>query len=223
MDNIQVQVNPAHYDFLKYVSIGRWCSYHHQIAETLKLKPKTVLIIGIGDNIVGNVLNMQGIEVYTYDFDKELKPDFTGNITDIDSVVQGKTFDVVLACQILEHLPYSQFEDVLQKLRMVATYVIISLPHSPVNLTLGVKLHHCNTKSWNIGLHQFWKEVRLRGKPLTVKKWWKVQQSHPEHYWEAGKGIHTKRKIKKSIEKYFSIKKRFLAVENHDHIFYVLG
>jgi len=206
MDEIQVQVNPCHYDFLKYVKIGRWCSYYHQISETLKLKPQNVLVIGIGDNIVGKILSLQGIDVSTYDFDKELNPDFVGNITDLDLVLHEKTFDVVLVCQILEHLPYSQFEDILKKLRSIGAYVIMSLPHTRVNLTLSVKLHHCDTQSLNFGLHQFWKKLKFHG----------------EHYWEVGKGKHTKRKIQKSIKKYFSIEKRFLAVENHDHIFYVL-
>ena len=206
MNDIQIQVNQSHYDFTKYVSVGRWCSYYHQICETIRLKPQNVLIIGIGDNIVGKVLSMQGIDVYTYDFDKELKPDFVGNVTDVDNMLQGKKFDVVLVCQMLEHLPYNQFEDTLKKLRLIGTYVIMSLPHTRVNLTLSVKLHHCGTKSLNFGLHQFWKKLKFHG----------------EHYWEIGKGKHTKRKIKRSIEKYFSIKKKFLAVENHDHIFYVL-
>ena len=208
MENAQVQVNTTHYNFLDYVGIMRWCSYYHQIAETVKLNPKTVLVVGIGDNITGKILSMQqGIEVYTYDFDQALHPDFVGNVNDIDVVLQGKKFDVVLVCQILEHLPYSHFEEVLKKLRTAGAYIIMSLPHTRVNLTLSVKLHHCNTQSLNFGLHQFWKKVKFRG----------------QHYWEIGKGKHTKRMIRKSIEKYFSIEKSFLAFGNHDHIFYVLS
>jgi hypothetical protein len=222
----QIQVNCRHYNIQKYVDIARWSSYFYQIKETLELKPVTVLIIGIGDNVVGNVLSIQqGIDVFTYDFDKELNPDFVGDITEIDTVLGGKQFDAVLACQILEHLPYSRFEEVLKKLRAVGKHVIISLPHTRVNLTFSVKLHHRSTGSLHLGIFQWWKELICKEENVAdhKKPWWRMYKKNPEHYWEIGKGQYTKRKIRKSIEKYFSINKCFLATGNHDHIFYVLS
>ena len=223
MENIKIQVESGHYDFLKYVGWERWCSYYHQVSETVRLKPKTALIVGIGDNIVGEILRTQGIEVFTYDFDETLKPDFVGNVTDIDVVLQGKSFDVVLVCQILEHIPYTQFEDVLRKIRMVSAHVILSLPHLARNLTLGIKLHNYKTRHFHFALHQWWREIRCKNEPENRKSWWKIIQLHPEHYWEIGKGKYTKRRVRKSIQKHFSIKKTFLAKGNHNILFYVLN
>jgi hypothetical protein len=45
---------------------------------------ETVLIIGIGDNIVEKIIEMQGGNVYAFDFDKELYPDFVGDTRGID-------------------------------------------------------------------------------------------------------------------------------------------
>jgi hypothetical protein len=64
MDNFEqsVQVRASHYDFANYVSLSRWTSYWHQIVETIAFNPKTVLIVGSGDNVVGKLLVTQGIK-----------------------------------------------------------------------------------------------------------------------------------------------------------------
>jgi hypothetical protein len=197
----------VHYDFNNYVELPRWNSYWHQIIETVTLNPKNVLIIGVGDNIVGRILMSQGISVYTFDFDEALHPDFLGNITDIDTVLQGKHFDVILCCQVLEHLPYDNFENILRKLRLLADNVIISLPYSPVYFDIYItapRIGYC--KIININIHQFFRKLRWNG----------------QHYWEMGRKGYTKRKIRKSIEKSFRIQKQFIAEHNHYHLFFVL-
>jgi hypothetical protein len=43
------------------LDLARWNSYRHQIAETMFLNPQTVLIVGVGDNVVWEILSKQGI------------------------------------------------------------------------------------------------------------------------------------------------------------------
>jgi hypothetical protein len=205
-----VQVNRSHYDFDKYVNLPHWNSYWHQIAETKSLNPDTVLIIGVGDNIVGKILELQGIKVYTFDFDKELHPDFVGNIINIADILQGIHFDVILCCEVLEHLPYDKFEGILKSMTLITDNVIISLPHSPVFFSLRIILPYfykfiggCGV---NICIHKFYREYKYQG----------------EHYWEIGIGQYTKNKIRKSINKYFIISKQFLATNNHYHMFFII-
>ena len=45
-----------YYQFQKYDYLIRWISYWHQINEVLKLRPKTVLEIGIGNKTVRDCL-----------------------------------------------------------------------------------------------------------------------------------------------------------------------
>ncbi|MDR2424092.1 MAG: class I SAM-dependent methyltransferase [Prevotellaceae bacterium] len=202
-----VQVDSSHYDFAKYVKdISRWNSYWHQITETMSLKPENVLVVGIGDGITGNILSMQGIKVSTFDFDEKLHPDFTGNVAEIDKVLQGKHFDVLLCCQLLEHLPYDFFEGILQKMKCVADNVIISLPYSPRNYYVSIKLPLLENRKINIDIHRYYSTFKFNG----------------EHYWEIGWKGYRKQKIRKSIEKYFSITKCFTAINNRYHLFFVL-
>jgi hypothetical protein len=204
--NPYVQVNVTHYNFDGYVNVGRWNSYWHQIVETMAFNPKKVLIIGIGDNIVGEVLAKQGVKVYTFDFDKELHPDFVGNIIDINNVLLNHHFDVVLCCQVLEHLPYEKFGSILQKLRQIADNVIISLPYSPINFLLTIKLPLIGSARVDINIHRFYKKLKI----------------NDEHYWEIGRKGYTKRKIMKSISNFFAITKCFIASNNHYHMFFIL-
>lgn len=63
-------------DFNKYVSRKRWMSYWHQVKEVLDTQPKSVLLIGIGNGIIPAILKEKGIQVYTFDNDESLSPDF---------------------------------------------------------------------------------------------------------------------------------------------------
>jgi hypothetical protein len=201
-----LQVEKEHYDFDNYVSLPRWNSYWSQIAETMALKPQTVLIIGIGDNLVGEILLKRGIKVYTFDFDSTLKPDFVGDIRNIGTILNGKHFDVILCCQVLEHLPYDRFESILQKLKQITDNVIISLPYFPINFFLIVKLPLIGHMRIDINIHRFHKKLKFNG----------------EHYWEIGWKGYTKRKITKSIRKFFTITKCFVVPHNHYHMFFIL-
>jgi hypothetical protein len=205
--NQSIQVDASlHYNFSSYVALPRWNSYWHQINETMALNPENILIVGAGDNIVPKILTEQGISVYTFDFDKTLQPDFLGNITDIDSVLQGRRFDVILCCQVLEHLPYDNFENILRKLKQLADYVIISLPYSPLYFEAGINASLIGKHKITVEIHQFFRRLKWNG----------------EHYWEAGKKGYPKRKIIKSINRIFRIKKQFIAEHNHYHLFFVL-
>ena len=202
-----MQVNKEHYDFGKYLNLPRWNSYWHQITETMDLEPQTVLIVGVGDNIVGEILSKQGVKVYTFDFDSALQPDFVGDIRNIDTVLDGRHFDVILCCQVLEHLPYGNFEDILSRFKTLADNIIISLPNVCIQLKLVLKLLLVgNFRSFLYRLFVFCKKYRFNG----------------EHYWEIGYKGYPKWKIENSIKKYFTIKRCFFAKYNVYHLFFVL-
>jgi 2-polyprenyl-3-methyl-5-hydroxy-6-metoxy-1,4-benzoquinol methylase len=201
-----VQVEAGHYRFQTYTDLPRWTSYWHQIAETLALSPKTALIVGIGDNIAGKILSTQGVQVYTFDFDKNLHPDFEGDVANINALLGDRKFDVILCCQVLEHLPYDIFEAILQQLQRHAENVIISLPYSAMKYKFEVKLPLIKTVKVNIFIHKFFKQYKFDG----------------QHYWEIGTRGHTKRSVRKSMEKFFTVKKWYVAPYNPYHVFFIL-
>lgn len=204
--NHAVQVDASHYDFQRYTDLPRWTSYWHQLTETLALFPKTVLIIGVGDNIVGKLLAAQGVQVYTFDFDKNLHPDFEGDVANIDLLLGDKKFDVILCCQVLEHLPHDRFEDILQQLERHAEHLIVSLPYSAVKYRIWLKLPVVKTVRINIYIHKFFKKYEFSG----------------EHYWEAGTRGHTKRSVLRSMKKFFEVEKWYVAPYNPYHVFFIL-
>jgi hypothetical protein len=204
--NPTVQVEATYYDFQTYTDLLRWTSYWHQISETLALVPKTALIIGVGDNIVGKLLAAQGVQVYTFDFDKDLHPDFVGNVAEAGDVLRDKQFDVILCCQVLEHLPYDKFENILQQLARHTGNVIISLPYSAIKYKFEVKLPIIKTIKSNVYIHKFFKQHKFDG----------------QHYWEIGTREHTKRSVLKSMKKFFTVEKWYVAPYNTYHLFFIL-
>ncbi len=125
--------------FHRYDYQDRWISYWHQIDEVLKLQPRTVLEIGIGNKMVSDYLRKQGIEVKTLDIDEDLKPDFIASV--INMPLANDSFDVILCAEILEHLPFKDFKKALLELKRVTKrYTVLSLPHFGPPLKLSFKI-----------------------------------------------------------------------------------
>jgi len=192
------------YRFQKYVGLERWVSYWHQIDEVLRLRPKNILEIGIGNQIVSDCLERQDLLVKTLDIDEELNPDVVANV--IKMPLTDNSFDLILCAEVLEHLPFEEFEQCLRELKRVTKkYVVLSLPHFGPPLKLAFKI-------------PFLKQIKLAQKiPYHPE-----HKSSSPHYWEIGKKRYSAAKIKKIIKKYFKIKKEFIPFETQYHHFYIL-
>lgn len=191
-------------NFRRYIHLDRWVSYWHQIDESLDLEIKQVLEIGIGNKVVSDSLEKEGIEVQTMDIDKELKPNIAGSAENI--LLKNGSVDLILCAEVLEHLPFKKFEQCLGELKRVTKkYVVLSLPHFGPPVKISFKI-------------PFLKEIKI-----AFKIPWPI--SHKlggPHYWEIGKRGYSSRKIRKKIKKYFRIKKEFIPFENQYHHFYIL-
>ncbi|MBU2579481.1 class I SAM-dependent methyltransferase [Candidatus Parcubacteria bacterium] len=193
-----------HYNFFKYDYKDRWTSYWHQIDEVLKLRPKTVLEIGIGNGTVADCLKKQGLKVKTLDISEDLRPDFIADVMKMP--IDNNSFSVVLCAEILEHLPFKDFEKALLELKRVTKkYVVLSLPHFGPPIKISFKI-------------PFIKEIKIVFKiPYHPK-----HKSGRVHYWEIGKKGYSPRKIRNIIKKYFEIQNDFVPFENQYHHFYIL-
>lgn len=193
-----------YYRFHKYDDSARWMSYWHQIDEVLKLRPNTVLEIGVGNQTVADCLKKEGLAVKTLDIDASLQPDIVGNVFEMS--LEDSSFDVVLCAEILEHLPFEDFSKALAEIvRVSRKYVVLSLPHFGPALKLAFKI-------------PFLSEQKLACKIPYHSK----HQSGGPHFWEIGKKGYPLRKIKKVISRYFKIKKEFVPWENQYHHFFIL-
>lgn len=199
------QVNKDHYSFEKYTKLSRWISYWNQITEVLKLNPKTVLIVGPGDGVVKEVLKTYVDTVHTLDIAQDLNPDLVGSVSEVHTLIKEK-YDVIICCQVLEHLPYSEFDKTLKSLKQSCNQLVLSLPYANINVVeFFFRLPRKISFYFNIVVPKFFKTWKFDG----------------EHHWEIGSNGYRKSKIKNDISKHFKIQKDFHVKFNKYHIFYI--
>lgn len=203
-----VQVTKDHYDFDKYVSLDRRDSYYYQISEVIKCKGNSVLLIWLWDGIVVDVLRHLNKQVTTFDFDKSLNPDIVGDVTKIDEIITKK-YDIVVCCQVLEHIPFDMFELIIKKIsNIVNERFILSLP----NRNIRIKIFAPIIRHIKIRIPIFWSNQR------DISKEW-----NGEHYREIDATNKYKLKIiKRIINKYFKIFKLYIPYNNTYHVFWIL-
>ena len=166
----------------------------------------------MGNRTVSNYLKENGVDVTTFDFDKELKPDIVGDVRDMKGV-KDNSFDVVMACEVLEHIPWDDVPEALRELRRVSNgYVVVSLPQYGwsfnINLVIPFLDRFTKKKSLNIGffIHRFYSNVTFDG----------------QHYWEVGCKDYSLKRVRELFSKYFNIEDEFEVELNRFHRFFVL-
>lgn len=195
------------FSFSKYVDKGRFSCYWHQISEVTEQKPESLLIIGPGDGIVPTIIRehaCSGIKVSTFDFDPSLKPDIYGDVREIGTKIEKDSFDCILCCQVLEHIPYEDFLAVLKALVEIAPTLVISIPCQYRKLGFTLTLPRINLQ----------KEVY----PDLGKNVFSCES----HLWEAGTKDHPRTAIREDIRRICSIEKEYRVPEKPLNLFYVL-
>ena len=202
---MEKQVKKEHYEFIKYVSKERFMSYYYQIKYIYDLNPKKVLEIGGGNSFIKKVTSSDGLDYSVMDIDSELKPDLIGTVTNIPE--KDNSYDLVVCFQVLEHIPFSNFESALKEIsRVSAKNVIISLPYSKVYFIFELKI-------------PLLKKIHIC---FTIPNFYKKHKFDGEHYWEIGKKDYSLKKIKKIISKYFLINEILNPYENQYYTFFKL-
>ncbi len=209
----EIQVESADkYKSENYLTPQRWSSYAIQVREVMNLKPrpKRILEIGPGNNIVTNVLKAAGFDLKTLDFDSRVKPDYAMSITDEKALAKlaGK-FDLIIACQIFEHLEYEDFRRAIRALKQVAPKIIISLPHT----SFGNRFFYFSLKIPGLRRLTFARKLIYKSP---------INQFNGQHYWEMGKRGFPIRRIVRDLQSAgWKIQKRFFNPDNPYHYFFV--
>lgn len=211
-EDFPVQVSPDQY-YKAYDHLPRFICYFHQIELVKSLSPKTVLEIGIGNKTVSNYLRQHGYQLTTVDFDRQLEPDYIADVRALP--FENDSFDVVLASEIIEHLPWADVDQALSELHRVSKkHVIISVPYCSTCTEFTIRLPTPLQKLLGrmyldllIALPHFFRNFKFNG----------------EHYWELGTKGRSVRNFKNLLHKWFKILKevrpilvpsdRFLVLE----------
>ncbi|MDP2157757.1 MAG: class I SAM-dependent methyltransferase [Nitrospirota bacterium] len=193
------------YSTLKYNSKARWLSYWYQIDETVSRRPGNILIIGKGSGIVEDSIASLAPEmkITTIDIDPALSPDVIGDIRSMP--FEKSSFDCLICCQVLEHIPFDQMDTVLSGFsNTVRDFAIISVPHRRKHIKLEIDAPFIGNKTI-ILKYPFMKR--------TIRS--------SQHFWEINRGISYGSFIK-VLRKYFVIEKTFLNEVNCTHRFFIL-
>ncbi len=198
------QVSKKHYRFEKYCDLARWSSYYYQLKEVLAKGPESVMEVGGGDGVFGAYIKGRGIAYTSVDVAGDLKPDVIASVTDLP--FEAGSFDVAVAFEVLEHIPFDQFEGALRELSRVSKqYVIISIPHFGPSVELWFKMPFLKRIKW------------------AFKFWLPLEHTfNGEHYWEVGKKGYSAKKILSIFKKYFEVIDEYVPYENQYHHFYIL-
>lgn len=204
-DDLKIQVNKDHYDFKKYSHLSRWASYYYQLKNVLELEPESVLEVGVGDRVFGDFIkNNTKVDYKSVDIDKNLFPDFVGSVGNLP--IKNEIFDVSCAFEVLEHLPFEEFEKNLMELARVSKrHVILSLPHFGPAFLFLMKI-------------PLIRKIQFAFKFFYPKE----HYFNGEHYWEIGKKGFSIQKVRSVLLKHFDILKDFVPFENQYHHFFVL-
>jgi len=208
----KIQVPSSAYFSVSYNSLDRFSSFQWQIENVLKLKPKKVLEIGVGNKLVANFLKEAGISITTCDINKKVNPDVVADIKNLP--FKKNEFDLIIACQILEHLPYNDSLRALKELwRVSKKQVMISLPyHSLVFYGYNKLIPFVKPFGFCIRL------------PVFLLKSFNPSVGTGEHYWELGTKGHSLNKMRKDLIKTgFKITKEGSPKLIPCHYFFILN
>lgn len=189
-----------------YDTLWRFVSYWHQIEEIRRTKPGRVLEIGVGNGFVSRYLRERGFNVVTLDFNPMLQSDVLGSITAIPFADQS--FDVVSACEVLEHLPQGSVMDALREMRRVTSQAaVLSLPNRRRAWPVQVPVPKLGWRRWIIELGA------PRDRPLDPE----------QHGWEIGHGGISAGDVREWVcAAGFRVERDYRPFHNPGHHFFVL-
>ncbi len=211
------QVDKKGYYYTKsYNTLTRFCSYSCQVNLLLDLlKEKAdyqILEIGVGSKLVNHFLKEKGVDITSCDFDKKLKPDILADIRNLPFV--NDSFDIVIAYEVLEHIPFEDFRRALREMKRVSRkYLVLSFPYSRIffELVVNIKIPYHLRKIFTL--------------PLLRVPFWTKHKFSPEHnhYWEVGKRGYLLKKIRNIFKELgLTTVKEVYATINSYHYFVVL-
>jgi len=125
-----------------YENPKRWGKDYHRIdldrailtAQTVPGDAKDILEVGPGDGLIFNTLKGAGYDPVAFDISRNALKHIQSS-----KLVQGtasqlpfssNSFDLVLACEVLEHIPNHIYKSVLEEIiRVTKKYILITVPY----------------------------------------------------------------------------------------------
>jgi len=198
-------IPPSHYVGSDFTSKMRFISYWHQLDEVRKREVQSILEVGIGGQFLADSLRRLGRDIVTADINPALSPDVECSIEALPFADQA--FDMVLACEVLEHLPFASLAGALQELhRVTSRWAVLSVPNS-------IRCYWLQVSVPRFGLLRFQREFPV------LPRW----PETADHHWEIGHGgVSERQLVALFAETGFTVEASYRVPENPHHHFFVL-
>lgn len=209
---MSAQVEPTAYRKEKYASLDRFISYYYQLELVRRVKPQSILFIGVGDGVVVDFLKHNPrYRVTTLDLDERLHPDVVGDVRALS--FPDQSFDLICIFEVLEHMPFEESVVALGELARVARgCVALSVPHRRSGLAFAFKLPFMRSV---LGRSVGWGALLL---PVRFPGFAKSGQ----HYWEIDGWTMPLRAFRQALRAHFTIVTDFTPPLDHYHHFFLL-
>lgn len=154
-----------------YFSMPQLCSLAHQLNFIHSMRPKSAIEIGVGNGFVSTYLRRAGVSVITADINPALGADICAPLAEVRARIEQPQ-DLVICCEVLEHMPLSELDDNLDHLRDLGERLFLTLPNS--------------RKSWGFSGLAFLPKLGARLFDLNVDIPWRRPIAGGPHFWEVG-------------------------------------
>lgn len=156
-----------------YFALPQLISQSQQIHDIRAMCPKNVLEVGPGNGFVSTFLRRAGFDVMTADINPALEPDICAPLAEIPQHLDGRRFDLVVCCEVLEHMPFEQFEPNIKTLRSLGDRLYMTLPNYKKAFGIGglLRLPRIPYKAFS------WYFTFRQNRKLTDQHFWEVDYS----------------------------------------------
>jgi hypothetical protein len=191
----------------RYFSYSQLWSFVEQIYYIKKINSTNIVEIGKGNGFVSDILKSAGDNVTTIDINPKLNPDIVANIQDVDKFIHPGEYDLISCCEVLEHLPFYEFEKSIRMFSNNCNKLFLTLPMYNKYFGFGGYIKFINNSTWR----GIWIKLPFSGKKLP-----------DEHYWEINYSKETKKKnIIQILKKYYKIIDTGLFKANPYHRYFI--
>ncbi len=184
MKNNWLQVDRNHYGW-EYLSRGRFLLWQ-KVIDILSDKPfNNVLELGVGPGVIAKIMNSLGKKIVTCDFDIHLNPDVLADIRALP--FKKESFDLIIALQILEHIPYEDFVKVLKNLNKISkNFVLFSVPYNQHHFEFYLNFKIMKYLFFKGKINNFLQRIFPVHVYMGISRFRTDFSFDGEHYWEIG-------------------------------------
>lgn len=190
-----------------YFSIPQLCSLSHQLNFIHSMKPESAIEIGVGNGFVSTFLKRAGVPVTTADINPALDPDICAPLSEVARHID-QTTDVVICCEVLEHMPLEELDENLDYLKGLGQRLFLTLPNS--------------YRSWGFSGLTYLPKVGVKLFDLNFDIPWKRTIKDGPHFWEVGYSRECSRKsIANRLSQRYKIVRSGRFTMNPYHIWFI--